>query len=65
MDDKAWEMLKEDIKEIKTDVKDMHIEFRQEIKDIKKDTSKLRMKITSISSIVTVLGTYFAKKLGL
>lgn len=51
MDDKAWELLMEDIREIKADVR-----------EVKKEMSGMRLKIATMSSMFGVIGAYIKTK---
>ena len=50
MDNKAWDLLLEDIKEI-----------REDVKEIRKDVGKVKIRLASFGAVFGVVGAYLQK----
>jgi len=67
MDDRAWELLLEDIKEVKQELKDIRKddirEVKQEIKDIRRKMVSIEGKLASFGTLFGIIGASLQKYL--
>ena len=62
MDDKAWQLLMEELKDIKKDIREFKSEMKEDVGGVKKEMSTLKIKIGIIMAAFGYAGTYVKTK---
>lgn len=62
MDDRAWQLLMQELKDIKKDISDFKQEMRKDNNEVKKEMSTLKIKIGVIMAAFGYAGTYIKTK---
>ena len=62
MDDKAWQLLMQELKDIKKDIRDFKQEMKEDVGSVKKEMTTLKIKVGVIMAAFGYAGTYVKTK---
>ena len=62
MDDKAWQLLMQELKDIKKDIRDFKQEMKEDVGGVKKEMTTLKIKVGVIMATFGYAGTYIKTK---